>query len=102
MSEQLFPEAIRLMRARHRLNTFINYQLTDIAKKKILADLEEELRLIELELYKSPSGGYNETGKSDLADEIAKELDKALQRVGIVWPLHQTAAIIRRVTKKNK
>jgi len=57
MSQQLFPEAIRLMRARHKLDNFIGQIIcrepNDVTGKKYLKDLVEELRLIELELYKT-------------------------------------------------
>lgn len=47
------------------------------------------------------SGGYLATRKIDLADKIAREMDRNLQRAGVVWPIHETAEMIRRVIKKH-
>lgn len=41
-------------------------------------------------------GGYMGTGVGDMADAITARLDASLQRAGIVWPTHETAAMIRK------
>jgi len=56
LTKQLFPEAIRLMRARHKLDSFIAQivvrETNDAAGKKYLKDLSDELLWIEMDLYK--------------------------------------------------
>jgi hypothetical protein len=47
-------------------------------------------------------GGQMGTGKADLADAITERLDHSLQRAGIVWPCHETAAMIRQAINDYK
>lgn len=47
-------------------------------------------------------GGSNASGKSDLSDAIVDEIDGALQRAGVVWPRHETSAMIRRAINNFK